>query len=113
MDEICFKSYKYDPDVWFCSAMKDYGTDYDQYVLIYTDDILDIMQNSEDFIRHEIGKIFVMNTNSIGTPTQYLINKVSYVTIEDGQSAWRFSLYLYVQDAVKNVINKLAQEGWT
>ena len=60
---------KTDPDVWFISAMKDDGKDYYQYVLIYTDNFLAIMQNHEDFIRHEIGKIFVVKPNSIGRPT--------------------------------------------
>ena len=42
-----------DPDVWFCSAMKYDGTDYYQYVLLYTDDILVIMKtlNNVYFMR--------------------------------------------------------------
>ena len=57
--------------------MKDDGTDYYQYGLLYTDDIMAIMQNLEDFICHEMGKIFVMKPNYIRHLTQYLINKVS------------------------------------
>ena len=38
---------------------------------------------------------------------------MSYVTLENGQNAWSFSSSQYVQDAVKNVINMLAQEGGT
>ena len=71
------------------------------------------MQNPEDFIRHDLGKIFFVKPNSIGNPTKYLGNKVSYVTIENIQSAWRFSSSQYVQDAVKYVINTLAEEGRT
>ena len=70
MDEMGFESFKSDPDVWFSSAMKDDGTDYYQYVLIYIDNILAIMKNPEDFIRHELGKIFVVKPNSIGPPTK-------------------------------------------
>ena len=65
-----FESFKSDPDVWFSSAMKDDGTDYYQYVLIYIDNILAIMKNSEDFIRHELGKTFVVKPDSIGPPTK-------------------------------------------
>ena len=64
-----FESCKADPDVWFCSAMKDDGTDYYQYVLLYMKDILEIMKNPEYFIRHELGKIFVVKLKSVRPPT--------------------------------------------
>ena len=70
MYEMGFESWKDDPDIWFCSGMKDNSIDYYEYVLLYTDNILAIMQNPEDFIRHELGKIFVVKPNSIGPPTQ-------------------------------------------
>ena len=69
------------------------------------------MQNPEDFLRHDVGNRFFVKSNSIGPPTQYLRNKVSYVTLENGQSTWSFSLYQYVQDSAKNVIDTLYQEG--
>ena len=59
------------------------------------------MQNPEDFIRNELGKIFVVKPNSIGHPNKYLGNKVSYIALENGRNAWRFSLSQYVQDSVK------------
>ena len=59
-----------------------------------------IMQNPEDFICHELGKIFVVKANSIGLTTQYLGNKVSYVTLENGRGAWSFSSSQYAQDVV-------------
>ena len=110
---LCFEPCKYDPEVWFCSAMKDDGTDYYQYVLLYTDGILAILNNTEDFIRHELGKTFVVNSNYILTPTKYLRNNVSYVTLENFRKAWRFNSSQHVQDAVENVIDTLAQEGRT
>ena len=73
-----FESCKADPDVWFRFSMKDDGTDYYQYVLLYSDEIMLIMQNPEDIIFHEPCKIFLVKPNSIGPPTQYLINVVSY-----------------------------------
>ena len=108
MEKMVLQSCKYDPEVWFHSSIKDEGTDYYQYVLIYTNDILVIMQNPKDFIRHELGKIFFVKPNSIRPPTQYLGNKVSYVTLENGRSAWSFSSLKYVQEPVKDVINTLA-----
>ena len=87
MDEMGFESCKADPDVLFCSAMKNVGTDYYQYVLLYTDDILAIMKKPEDFVLHELGKIFVVKPNFIGTPNQYLGNNVSYTTLENVRNA--------------------------
>ena len=87
---------KDDPDIWFFSSVKYNGTDYYKYVLLYTNNILSIMKNPEDFIIHELGKIFVVKPNSIGPPTQYLGNKVSYATLENGRNAWRFSSSQYV-----------------
>ena len=54
-----------------------------------------------------------MKTNSIGPPTQYLGNKLSYVTLDNGRNLWRFISSQYVQDDVKNVIDTLSQEGKT
>ena len=104
-----FEYCKADPDIWFRSSVKDNCIDYYQYVLIYTDNILAIMKNPEDFICHELVKIFVLKTNSIGPRTQYLGNKVSFVTIENGRSAWRFISSQYVQDSVKYGIDTLYQ----
>ena len=70
MDEMGFESCKSDPDVCFFSAMKENGADYYQYVLIYIEDILSIMKNPEDFIRHDLGKRFFAKPKSIGPPTQ-------------------------------------------
>ena len=106
-----FETCKADPDVWFWLSVKENGTDYYQYVLLYTDDILAIMENPEAFIRNDLGKRFVVKLNSIGKPTQYLGNKVSYVTLENGVSAWSFSSSQYVQSAVKNFIDHLTSEG--
>lgn len=111
MEEMNFTSCTADPDVWFRPASKSDGTDYYQYVLLYTDDILAIMEKPEDFIRNELGSRFVVKPNSIGKPTQYLGNKVSYVQLETGRHAWSFSSSQYVQAAVKNVVDTLLQEG--
>jgi len=98
-----FESYKADPDVWLRSAEKDDGTRYYQYVLLYTDDILAVMKEPERFLRDEFGKCFALKAKSIGSPTQYLGNKVKMVTLEKGRKYWSFDSSQYVQNAVKNV----------
>ena len=44
IDEIGFVYFKYDTDVWMRPGMKDDSTEYCQYVLLYTDDILAVME---------------------------------------------------------------------
>ena len=68
MTEMNFISCKADPDVWFREATKSDGTDYYQYVLLYTDDILAIMESPEKFIRDELANKFVIKEKSIGPP---------------------------------------------
>jgi hypothetical protein len=113
MKELGFQSCLADPDVWMRAAKRADGTDYYQYILLYTDDILAIMENAEDFIRNELNNVFVIKLSSIGPPTQYLGNKVSKVTLATGSEAWCFSSSQYIQNAVKNVQDHLALEGRT
>ena len=69
------------------------------------------MEEPERFIREELNARFVVKPKSIGKPTQYLGNKVSQVTMENGVSAWSFSSSQHVQNAVKNVEAHLANSG--
>ena len=103
MTEMRFRSCNADPDVWLRPAVKSDGAKYYQYVLLYTDDILAIMEEPEEFLRKELGNYFTLKEKSIGSPTQYLGNKVSKVTLENGVECWTFSSSQYVQNAVKNV----------
>ena len=103
MTELEFESCKADPDVWLRPATKLDGTSYYQYVLLYTDDILAIMEEPERFLRDELGKLFTLKEKSIGPPTQYLGNKMSEVTLDNGIKCWSASSSQYVQNAVKNV----------
>ena len=111
MLEIGFESCKTDLDVWLRPGTKYGGSDYYQYVLLYTDDILCIMENSEDFMRNEIGSRFKLKESSIAPPTQCLENEVSQVTLENGTNCWNFSSSSYVQNAVKNVEMHLHRKG--
>ena len=111
MDEMGFTSCKADPEIWMRPGIKDDGSEYWQYVLLYTDDILCIMEHPEKFLREEMGTRFTLKEKSIGPPTQYLGNKVSNITLENGTSCWSFSSSQYVQSAVKNVEDYLDKTG--
>ena len=41
-------------------------------MLLYTDDILAIMEEPEHFLCEELGKRFTLKETSIGSPNQYL-----------------------------------------
>lgn len=111
MEEMNFESCKADPDVWIRPGTRDDGTEYYQMVLLYTDDILAIMDDPEPFIRDELGKRFTIKEKSIGPPSQYLGNKVSQVTLESGAECWSFSSSQYIQNAVANVEEYLLKQG--
>ena len=109
MDELGFKSYKADPDVWMQPSIKVYGARYWAYVLLHVDDLLVIIENSEDFIRDEIGRCFHIKERSIGKPDKYLGNKFSEVTL--GTKAWTLSSSQNIQNATRNVENHLKFSG--
>ena len=111
MLDMNFESCKADPDVWFRPASKPDGTKYYQYILLYTDDILCIMEDPETFLRNEFGERFKLKETSIAPPSQYLGNKVSQVTLDNGTKCWSFSSSQYIQNAVKNVEEHLDQKG--
>lgn len=111
MDDMNFKSCQADPDVWYRPGTRDDGTEYWEYVLLYTDDVLAIMTDPEKFIREELDEKFTVKPKSIGPPTQYLGNKVSEVTMENGVRCWSFSSSQYIQNAVNNVESYLSKSG--
>ena len=56
MEHLKFQSSKADPDVWFRASKQKDGTPYHEYVLLYTDDCLVIMDNAKAIGREETGK---------------------------------------------------------
>ena len=103
MTSLGFKSSLGDPDVWFRPAVKSDGTEYNEYVLLYVDDVLVISENGEKVIREEIGRQWQFKESSIEKPTIYLGGKCREVTLCNGVVCWAFSSSQYVQEAVKNV----------
>ena len=65
-----FESCKADPDIWFRPASKDDGTEYMQYVILYTDDIMCVMEDPSKFLLEEFGQRSKLKEKSIGPPTQ-------------------------------------------
>ncbi len=111
MSELRFFPCKADPDVWLRDGLRADGSKYWEYVLLYTDDILAIMEEPEKFLREEMDNIFTLKPNSIKPPTHYLGNKVSQVELANGAKCWSFSSSQYVQNAIGNVEDYLAKKG--
>jgi hypothetical protein len=72
MRHLNFESCLADPDVWMRPALKADGSEYYEYVLIYTDDVLVVSTNGERILRDGIGRYFELKEESIGPPTIYL-----------------------------------------
>ena len=72
MSHLGFTPCRADPDVWMRPALKADGSEYWEYVLIYTDDTLVVSENGETLLRTEIGKYFELKEESIGPPDIYL-----------------------------------------
>ena len=70
MELLGFKSCKSDPYVWMQEAVRDDGTKYFEYVMLYVDDCIEIGVNPEKILRYEIGKYFELKESSIGLPGQ-------------------------------------------
>ena len=75
MNEMGFESCKADPHILFRPSKKVDGTRYYQYALLYTDNILAIMEEPESFLHNELGNCFTLKEKSIGPPAQYSGNK--------------------------------------
>jgi hypothetical protein len=111
MRHLDFKSCLADPDVWMRPAQKPDGSEYWEYVLIYTDDVLVISTNGEQILREGIGKYFELKEESIGPPKLYLGGSMREVELENGVKAWAFGSSQYVQEAVRNVERYLDLKG--
>ena len=103
MWHLGFVSCPADPDVWMRPALKEDGSEYYEYILLYTDDILSVGENAERVIREEIGRYFEIKEKSIGPPNIYLGSNVRKVELVNGVEAWAFGSSQYVQAAVRNV----------
>ena len=103
MRHLNFVSCPADPDVWMRPAKTSNGSDYYEYILLYTDDTLVISENAEHVLRNELGRHFILKEKSIGPPKIYLGGSVRKVQLDNGVKCWSFSSSQDVQAAVKNV----------
>ncbi|WP_288992974.1 polyprotein of Ty1/Copia retrotransposon [uncultured Marinobacter sp.] len=109
MRHLDFTSCLADPDVWMRPAKRSDGSDYYEYILLYTDDALVVSENAEQILRNELGRYFTLKEESIGPPKVYLGGHVRKIKLDNGVECWAFSSSQYVQAAVKNVEEYLSK----
>ena len=91
-------------------AQQSDGSGYYEYILLYTENALVIIENTEKVLRHELGLYFNLKEKSMGPPKIYLGGSVRKVKLENGVECWAFGSSQYVQAAVKNVEEYLAKQ---
>ena len=101
MNHIKFTSCLSDPNFWMRPAIKSDGSKYYEYVLLYVDDCLVILENGEDILTQEIGRYFKLKEGSVGPPTIYLGGTMRQVTIENGTKCWSHSSSKYARAAIQ------------
>lgn len=106
-----FTSSLADPDVWYKASTKPDGTKYYAYLLIYVDDVICIDLDPKKYI-DQIGTVFKIKEGSSGPPTVYLGANIQKVKARSQGECWGMSCEQYVTNAVKQVKDKLKQDGW-
>lgn len=79
MVDMDSKFCKTDPDVLYREDTEANSTLYYQYIILYTEYVLRIIENFTQFLVNKFGKWFKLKEKSIATQTQYLGNKITQV----------------------------------
>ncbi len=96
MRHLDFVSCPADPDVWMRPAKHSDGTEYYEYILLYTDDALVVGENAEQVLRRDLGRYFELKEESIGPPKIYLGGGIRKIELDNGVQAWALSFSKYV-----------------
>ena len=78
-------------------------TDYYEFILLYTDNVLVISENYEQVLRKDLVGYFELKETFIGTPTIYLGGYIRQVKLENYVRAWALGSSQYVNLNVNNV----------
>ena len=109
MMDMKYTRCKADHDVWYCPAVKPNGFEYYEYVLIFVEDILNILQDTNSTME-TLGTLYQLNCGSVGPPDRYLGRNVQKFQLEDGTMAWFMSTNGYVKTACTNVVTMLEKD---
>lgn len=110
MEHLKYESCKADPDLWLRPAVKDDGTKYYEYVLLYVDDALGISEHPREQLE-EINNYFPFKPGSLDVPKFYLGAKLNKERLPNGAEGWGISSSKYIQDAIANLERKMLERG--
>ena len=101
-----------DPDVWMKEERKKNGDAYYAYILVYVDDIL-IIHEDPRIDMEKLKSKYTIPEKTIGPPTVYLGANIQQLESRTpGMSCWGASAEQYVIEAVRNVKERLKQDGF-
>ena len=105
-----FKPTRADADVYMRRNLRNGGTPYYKYLLVYVDDVLVISHAPEELMK-QIGSEFEIKNGKYGPPTSYLGAGISKVQLSNGEECWSLDSKKYVKAAVDIVRGLLAKDG--
>ena len=96
-----------DSEVWTRPVIKSDGNAHDAHVLLYTENLLVVIESSESVLRDELGNHFELKQESIGPPKFYLDGYIRKATLDNGVDAWALSSSQHVNAEVHKVEDHL------
>ena len=111
LDEIGFKSIPADPDVWLIPAIKSYGEDYHEYLLMYVDDILAISIDPTEILKSMEGNKVKYKNGKISPSEIYLGARLKRRMI-NGNMCWTITSYDYVIASVQTIKDAITRKPW-
>lgn len=111
LDAIGFKSCVADPDVWLRPAVKDDGSEYYEYILMYVDDILAISMDSTKILKSIEGDTVRYKNDKIESPEMYLGAKLQQKEL-NGINCWTITSVDYINAAIKTIEEGNKNKKW-
>ena len=109
MDDMGFEACKADRDVWMRAATKADGTEYYEYILVYTDDLLAISENPRKLLE-TIGEAYPLKKGSIVKPTILVGATIEEFSIPgEPRPCWAMGSQQYLKEAIRNVEKWLSE----
>jgi hypothetical protein len=102
-----------DNNVWMRAATRQDGTEYYEYVLVYTDDILAISMDPKAVLNC-LDQHYILKPGLIGKPLQYLGSQVGDYCFQEEpeKTRWSMASEKYVKEAICNVQNWLEENNY-
>jgi hypothetical protein len=99
-----------DADVYMRRNLRNGGTPYYEYLLVYVDDVLVVSHAPEELMK-QIGSKFEIKNGEYSPPTSYLEAGISKVQLSNGKECWSLDSKKYVKAVVDIVRGLLAEDG--